>query len=65
MKTFSAMSLPDMQLTILAYGQLITLLEMSMKPEMNLPREVIGNYMLQVFRLRQLIEAVESEFLSH
>lgn len=58
------MSAPDMQLTILAYGQLITFLEMSMKPGMNSPREIIEKHKLQVFRLRQLMEALETELLS-
>ena len=65
MKTFSAMSVPDMQLTILAYDQLITFLEMSMKPEMNSPREITERYRLQIFRVRQLKEALEAELISH
>lgn len=64
MKTFSAMSAPDMQLTLLAYDQLITLLKMSIEPGMNLPGEVIEKHRLDIFRLRQLREALESELLS-
>jgi hypothetical protein len=64
MKTFSAMSAPDMQLTLLAYDQLITLLEMSLKSGMNSPRETIEKHKLKIFRLRQLMEALEVELLS-
>ena len=65
MKTFSSMSAPDMKLTILAYDHLITFLEMSMKPGMNPPREIIEQNMRQLNRLRQLMEALETELLSH
>ncbi len=58
------MSAPDMQLTILAYDHLITLLEMSMKPGMTPPREIIEQYRHQINRLRQLMEALENELLS-
>jgi hypothetical protein len=53
-----------MQLTILAYDQLITLLEVSIKPGMNSPREIIEKYRHKISRLRQLIEALEAELLS-
>jgi len=62
MKTFSSMSVPDIQLTILAYDHYITFLEMSMKPGMNSPREIIEKYNLQIFRLRQLMEALNAEY---
>ncbi len=64
MKTFSAMSVPDQQLTLLAYDQLISLLEMSMKPEMNTPGEIIDKYRRLIFRLHQLMDALETELLS-
>ena len=64
MKTFSAMSVPDMQITLAAYDQLITHLETSMMPGMNSPAEVIENHRLKIFRLRQLKDALESELLS-
>ena len=58
------MSVPDMQLTILAYDQLITFLEMSDKPGMNSPREIVEKYRNQISRLRHLMEALEAELLS-
>lgn len=64
MKTFSAMSVPDQQLTLLAYDQLISFLEMSMKPGMNTPKEFLDRYRHLIFRLHQLMEALETELLS-
>ncbi len=64
MKTFSAMSVPDQQLTLLAYKQLISFLEMDMEPGMKTPMEIHKRHCRLILRLHQLIEALETELLS-
>ena len=64
MKTFSAMSVPDQQLTLLAYKQLISFLEMDMEPGMKTPMGMHKRHCHIILRLHQLIEALETELLS-
>ena len=64
MKTFSAMSTPDKQLTIEAYQQLIYTIELRIEMARGLPLVVTEKISLQARRLKQLMEALEQELLA-
>jgi hypothetical protein len=64
MKTFSAMSIPDKQLTLAAYGELISLLRLRIELATNLSSEVKQTLKLQAQRLELLMEVLELDLLS-
>ena len=64
MKTFSAMSIPDKQLTIEAYQQMIYTIELRIEMAKGLPLVFTEKISLQMRRLKQLMEALEQELLA-
>ena len=64
MKTFSAMSTPDKQLTIEAYQQMIYTIELRIEMAKGLPLVFTEKISLQMRRLKQLMEALEQELLA-
>jgi hypothetical protein len=64
MKTFSAMSTPDKQLTLAAYGELITILRLRIELAENLSSEGEQKLKLQAQRLELLIEVLELDLLA-
>ena len=64
MKTFTSMSTPDKKLTMLAYKQLSSFLEIVTESKSDLPSGVRDKLRLQNHRLQQLIETLEVELLS-
>lgn len=64
MKTFTSMSTPDKKLTMLAYKQLSSFLEIVTESKSDLPSGVRDKFRLQNHRLQQLIEALAMELLS-
>jgi len=64
MKTFSAMSTPDKQLTIEAYQQMIYTIELRIEMAKGLPLVFTEKIRLQARRLKQLMEALEQELLA-
>lgn len=64
MKTFSAMSTPDKQLTVEAYQQMIYIIELRIEMAKGLPLVVTEKISLQARRLKQLMEALEQELLA-
>ena len=63
MKTFSAMSTPDKQLTLAAYGELITILRSRIELDENHSPEGKQKLKLQVQRLELLREVLELDLL--
>jgi len=64
MKTFSAMSTPDKRLTMQAYDELISILDLRIQLAKAMPSEVMYTLKLQSHRLQELKEALEVELLS-
>ena len=64
MKTFSAMSTPDKQLTVEAYQQMIYIIELRIEMAKGLPLVVTEKISLQARRLKQLMEALEQDLLA-
>jgi hypothetical protein len=64
MKTFSAMSIPDKRLTLYAYKQLSLFFKTQTETPGNLPSEIKENFIMQAYRLQQLMEALEADLLS-
>jgi hypothetical protein len=64
MKTFTSMSTPDKKLTMLAYEQLSSFLEIVTESKSDLPSGVRDKLRLKNHRLQQLIEALAMELLS-
>jgi len=63
MKTFSAMSTPDMVLTRKSYLMNLVFINQLVSTDCTLPQEKVAKLKKEIFRLQILIEAIDGELL--